>query len=98
MGGDPALRLVVAPQTRRVGCGQGAAVDQDAVGGGYVARGALQHLAVDGDAARLDPALGLAPRAQPGARQRLGDPHWAGGCARRTDSRASRAALLTWWA
>jgi len=75
VGGDPALRLVVAPQARRRRRRQGVTVDQDAVGGGNVTGGALEDLAVYGDAPALDPALRLAPRAQPGAGQRLGDAH-----------------------
>jgi len=45
------------------------------LGGGNVTGGALEDLAVYGDAPALDPALRLAPRAQPGAGQRLGDAH-----------------------
>ena len=49
------------------------AVDGDLVVVGDVERGAGQNRAIDGDAALLDPQLGVAARAQAGARHDLGD-------------------------
>ena len=69
-----ARRLVVAPQPRALGAGQGLAVDLDAGSASVTMKaGVLEHLAVDLDAAGGDPALGVAARAQAGARQPLGD-------------------------
>ena len=91
-----ARRLVVAPQPRAVGAGQGLAVDLDLalVGDGEGRR--LEHLAVDLDPAGGDPALGIAARAQAGARQPLGDPfgfaHLAG-CRSQEGAEELRVAL-----
>src|SRR5216684_2151384 len=74
MRGDEAGGLVIAPEPRRLRRGEGLAVDADVARLGDRERRAGQHLAVDGDAAFGDPALGIAARAQPGARQPLGDP------------------------
>ena len=69
---EPA-RLVIEEEPRALAVRQRLAVDDDAVERRDVERGRCDLLAIDGDAAGRDPGLGLAPRAQPGARHHLGD-------------------------
>ena len=65
--------LVEQEQPRPLAHRQRLAVDDDAVGRGHIARRRCDLFAVDRDPAGGDPGLGLAPRRQPGARDRLGD-------------------------
>ena len=58
---------------RALGRAEPLAVDPHVVGVADVEGGALEHLAVDGDAARGDPGFGVAARAQARARHDLGD-------------------------
>ena len=69
-----ARRLVVAPQARAVGRAAAACRrPRCALSSVTTQAGVVQHLAVDLDAAGVDPALGIAARAEAGARQALGD-------------------------
>ena len=72
-GGDEAAGLVEQEEPGALGRGEPLAVDPDVVLVGHVVGGALEHLAVDGDAALGDPGLRLAARAQARARHHLGD-------------------------
>ncbi len=62
-----------AKETRRFGLWQQLPVDLDPLARRHVERGRVYYLPVDGDPARRDQALGLAPRAEPGAGDDLGD-------------------------
>ena len=73
--GDQTGRLVIAPQTRRLGHGERPAVDGDAGSLAHRDGGRGQGLAIDRDPALGDPAFGFAPGAQPGAGDALRDPH-----------------------
>ena len=73
VGGHEPLRLVVAPELRGFGAGERLAVDQNLVFAADLEGWRVEDLAVDADAALPDPALGLAARAQPCPRHRLGD-------------------------
>jgi hypothetical protein len=73
VGGHQAVRLVIEKKPRALALRQRLAVDGDAILGGNVERRRGNDLAVDRDPAGYDPGLGLAPRAQAGPRDRLGD-------------------------
>jgi len=73
MGGHETARLVVEEEPGALARRQRRTVDRDAVGGGHVAGGRGDRLAVDRDAAGRDPRLGLAARGKTGARDHLGD-------------------------
>src|SRR5579875_1211998 len=65
--------LVIAPKPRAVGCGQRLAVDGELGGVGNVDGGRGQFFAAQTYAAFGDPALGVAARAEAGARQDFRD-------------------------
>ena len=71
---DESGRLVIAPQARPVRGGQRLAVDTDAVLGSDHHCRCGQHLTIDRDPTRCDPALGIAARAHAGARQYFRNP------------------------
>ncbi len=71
--GDEALGLVIAPEARALPLGDGLAVDPDVVVVGDIGRRAGEHRPGDADAARQNPALGLAARAHARARDELRD-------------------------
>ncbi len=73
LGGHETARLVIEPEARALGRRQGLAVDGDAVAARDVERGAFDDLAVDRDAALVDPVLDLAARAEARTRDDLGD-------------------------
>src|SRR5262249_50327448 len=68
------FRLVIEEEPCALARRQRPAVDLDAVARRDGEGGAREPLAVDRDAARRDPRLRLAPRAEPGAGDHLGDP------------------------
>ena len=78
VAGDEAAPLVIAPQPRGLRLRQRLAVHRDRVARVNHIGGRRQHLAVDGDPARRDPRLGVAPRAKSGMGDRLGDAHGVG--------------------
>jgi hypothetical protein len=67
-------RLVVEKEPRALTPRQRLAIDGDAIGGGDVARGRGDPLAVDRHAPGGDPGLGLPARGETGARNHLRDP------------------------
>src|SRR6185369_5610130 len=71
--GHQALGLVIAPEPGMFLLRQQLAVDLDAVGGNDVDRGRGEGLAIEGNAAGLDPGFGFTPGAKPRARHHLGD-------------------------
>ena len=73
IGGHEAGRLVVEEQAGALAPRHRLAVDGDAVAAGDVHRRRGDRLAVDRDPAGGDPLLGVAARAQAGARHHLGD-------------------------
>ena len=79
IGGHEARRLVIEPQARLGGGGEGLAIHRHLVRGGDVEGGAAHGLAVDGDTPGLDPALGFAAAGKARAGDDLGDTV-AGGC------------------
>ncbi len=74
-GGDAAFGFVKAPELDGFSFGQGFAVHQDFVFLGDVEGGAVDCLAIDGDAAGCDKTLCLAARANAGAGNGLGNAH-----------------------
>ena len=75
LGDHEAGGLVIEPDAGALArSASGRAVDLDLVLVGDVEGGGADHLAVDGDAAVLDPALGVAARAEAGAGDDLGEP------------------------
>jgi hypothetical protein len=92
-GRHQAARLVVEEQSRALGRGEGLAVDAHVVARAHIEGGAHELHAVDDDAALGDPALRVAPRAEAGARHRLGDAlalaFFAWGRARRVEDAAA---------
>src|SRR5262249_40964486 len=83
-GGDKPARLVKQEQPCPLARGQWFSVDNDTVLRRHVERGRKNCRAIDGDAASRDPGLGLAARAQAGARNHLGNP-FGGFCKRLCD-------------
>ncbi len=71
-GDHEARRLVIEPDAGAFPGAQQAAIDLHLVPGGDVEGGGADHLAVDGDAAVLDPQFGVAARAEAGAGDDLG--------------------------
>ena len=72
-GGDEPAGLVEEKEPRALGRAEPLAVDPDVVGVADVIGGALEHLAVDADAAGGDPGFGVAARAKARAGHHLGD-------------------------
>ncbi len=71
--GDESAGFVEEKEPRALGRAEPLAVDPDVVDVADVIGGALEHLPVDADAARRDPGLGVAARAEPRAGHHLGD-------------------------
>ena len=73
MRGQQPARLVIEEQPRALARAQRVAVDGNPIRGLNVERRRGDHDIVDRDTPGLDPRLGFPPRAQAGARDRLGD-------------------------
>src|ERR1700722_7280300 len=71
--GQQAPRIVVEEEPRALTRRQWLAIDADAVAGGDVERGRLDHCAVDSDPPGGDPFLRLAARGETGAGNHFGD-------------------------
>ena len=65
--------FVVEPQARGLGLGQGGAIHHDAITAGHVERRAVDHRAVDRNAALGNHPLRLTARGHTGAREHLGN-------------------------
>ncbi len=76
MAGDEAGGLMKAPEARPLRLGQRSAVDPDLVLRRHRDCRAGEDGAVDRDPPFVDPAFGVAARAQPGTRHDLGDAFW----------------------